>query len=434
MIFKKCKITLNGEQHVFFTDEYGLPITSDLTVNWASIYLNKEKGSTTIRSKETTATHLLFCIEHFIRNDIDIIDRVANPYYSNNKLKSILTFFELDAFCKACFLKQEVIDREQNTNIASFTAKDAISPALKSATFLQNKVTNNTAASRMRIMRDFIDYLFKRYHDHSTLNYIEEIRQDVVSHINREIKKAKPEKKKAVDIDKPIFDEEALHALFEITQVDHPENPFKRRDTQVRNRVIIDTLFDIGSRRGALLAAKITDLYDENLERIALENRVNTDDPRLHRPSHKTQSGQVAMEPQTMQLLKSYIENERDSYPESENHDFIFISHRGRSRGQPLAITSFNYIFEVLSKVISEKLGRPIKISPHQIRHHWNNQFSDDCEKAGLSNSETDRLRKAQMTWSAKSEMAEVYNIRHTLKKVREIKQSYQSKMFYGEE
>lgn len=43
MIFKRCKVTLNGEQHVFFTDEYGLPITSDLTVNWASIYINKEK-------------------------------------------------------------------------------------------------------------------------------------------------------------------------------------------------------------------------------------------------------------------------------------------------------------------------------------------------------------------------------------------------------
>lgn len=434
MIFKKCKVTLNGEQHVFFTDDLGLPITGNLTVDWASIYLNKEKASTTIRSRETTASHLLFCIEHFIRNDIDLTNRVANLYDSNNNLKSILTFSELDAFSKCSFLKQESIDREKNTNIVSFTSKDAISPALKSATFLQNKVGNNTAAARMRIMRDFIDYLFKCYHGHSTLNYIEELKQDVVSHLNREIKKAKPENKKAIDIDKPIFDEEALQVLFEISQVDHPENPFKKRDMQVRNRVIIDTLFDIGSRRGALLAAKTTDLHDENLERIELEKRVNTDDPRLHRPSHKTRSGQVAMEPQTMKSLKSYIENERANYSEAGEHDFIFISQWGKTKGQPLAITSFNYIFEVLSKAISSKLGRPIKIGPHQIRHHWNNQFSEDCEKAGLSFTEIDKLRKAQMTWSAKSEMTDIYNVRHTLKKVRAIKQTYQSKMYYREE
>ena len=72
-------------------------------------------------------------------------------------------------------------------------------------------------------------------------------------------------------------------------------------------------------------------------------------------------------------------------------------------------------------------------IGPHQIRHHWNQKFSEDTEAAGLSNTETDRLRKDQMTWSAKSEMAEVYNVRHSLKKVRDIKQRYQNKMYFGD-
>ncbi len=423
MNVKVDKVTINGVQHVFFTDELDLPITDNITINWASSYICKEKGHNTINSRETEAKHLLFSLKYFMTKGIDLTNRIESGKY--------ITISEVFEFSAHCFKKAKIIEQQTNSNVVSFSIKDFISPALKSATFEAEKVANGTAVARMTPLKNFIMYLHKRIHTNFTdadtvLNY-----DNTVRNLSLEIKKAKRENKKVIDIDKPVFDEEVLHVLFDITQVGHPENPFK--SAQLRNRTIIDTIFDTGVRRGALLQTKITDLRDENIERIIIENRINTDDPRKHRPTQKTQSGLIAIEPETMANIKKYIEEKRILYPDSENNDFIFISEWGNTAGQPLSISGFNYIFEVLSKAISKKLGRKVIIGPHQIRYHWNQTFSDDTEAAGLSNTEIDRLRKQQMTWSPKSEMAEVYNIRHSLKKVREIKQRYQSKMYYGE-
>ncbi|MEZ8602831.1 MULTISPECIES: site-specific integrase [Vibrio] len=423
MDFMINKVNVNGVQQVFFVDELGLPITDNITINWANNYICKEKEHNTIRSRETESAHLLFSLKYFITNGIDVTRRVESGRY--------ITFNEVLDFSTHCFKKAKVIQQQTSSKVVSFSTKDFLSPALKSMTFEAEKVANGTAAARMLSMKSFIEYLHKRIHTSFTdtdtvLNY-----KNTMRNLSLEIKKAKTENKKVIDIDKPIFDEEVLEALFDMIQVGHPENPFK--SGQIRNRIIIDTIFDTGIRRGALLQTKITDLRDENIERIVIENRVNRDDIRQHRPTQKSQSGQVAIEPEIMLNIKKYIEEERVKYPMSENHDFILISEWGTTAGQPLSITGFNYIFEVLSKAISKKLGRKVTIGAHQIRHHWNQKFSEDTEAAGLSNTETDRLRKDQMTWSAKSEMAEVYNVRHSLKKVRDIKQRYQNKMYFGD-
>ena len=90
----------------------------------------------------------------------------------------------------------------------------------------------------------------------------------------------------------------------------------------------------------------------------------------------------------------------------------------------------FNYIFEILSLALSKKLGREVKVTPHMIRHYWNTDFSEKAREAGISKTETERLRKLVMTWSAKSTMSDTYDMFDRLKQVRKIKQGLQNKLF----
>ncbi|GIU46244.1 transposase [Shewanella sairae] len=399
MHLKIEKITVNGEQSVFYTDGFGYPISGNLSVDYASNYICLEKSSTTIKSRETTARHLLFCLNYFIYNDIDIVNRVASGEF--------FSFFELDKFSNHCFLKQRIINKTKSSNIVSFTPKDSISPSTRKTTCRQNQVSNTTARERLRALRSYLEYLYERFYGFNSPTRLKEHYDNVIRHLNREVNKAKPNNTSVIDIDEEVFTQEVIDKIFEITLVGHPSNPFKR--SQLRNRVIIDTIFDIGIRRGALLNLKLGDIKDEETPRLDIINRINFDDPRKHRPTQKTQSGVIGTQFSTIRNLKTYIETVRDSYtsttkpsplyPKALEHDFIFISEYGTTKGHPLSITGFNYIFDVLSEAVG------VNIHPHLIRHHWNYNFTRQAEKAGLTSHETDKLRKHQMTWSENSTM-----------------------------
>lgn len=423
MDFKVDKVTINNIQHVCFVDGDDSPLTGSQVINWANAYISKEKCQNTITSQATEAKHLLVGLNYFFSKQIDLVERVSTGEF--------LTFSEVSDFARHSFKKTAVIKRDTKSQgkIASLSSKDVLSPGFKSATFEAERVANGTAVARMNSIKSFIEYLFKRLHTAFSGADTVINKNNTLRNLTLEIKKAKSENTKVIDVDKPIFDDEVLSAIFEITQPGHTDNPFRSR-SQFRNRLILDFIFDTGIRRGALLQAKITDLHDENIEYISIEKRVNNDDPRLHRPTQKTQPGVAPLEPELMKDFKEYIESIRVNYPKSEDHDFIFIAESGKTAGQPLSKTGFDYIFETLSLALSKKLGRKIKVTPHMIRHYWNFDFSEKAREAGISKTETERLRKLVMTWSAKSTMSDTYDMFDRLKQVRKIKQGLQNKLF----
>lgn len=416
------KVVINNVQHVCIVDNHGTPVTSNETINWANAYISKEKGHNTISSRETESVHLLFGLDFFFSQKIDLTERVSTGAF--------LTQAEVSDFSRHCFKKSADIKRDSHSHgkVVSFSSKDILSPAYKAATFREKSVANGTVSARMNSIKNFITYLNKRLHNQVndsdlTINYNNTHRA-----LSLEVKKLKRLNTKLIDIDKPIFDDDVIKNISEITTPDDISNPFRSR-TQLRNQLIINLLFYTGMRRGALLQLKTTDLRDENIEHIVIQNRVNDDDPRYHRPTQKTQSGVAPIDTALMNELKFYINNIRSTYPASENHDYIFISESGKTSGQPLSKTGFDYIFSVLSNALSKKTNRNIKITPHMIRHYWNLDFSEKAEKAGMSHNETESLRKTIMTWSIKSNSGEVYNIVHKLKSVRRIKQIIQDRI-----
>lgn len=120
--------------------------------------------------------------------------------------------------------------------------------------------------------------------------------------------------------------------------------------------------------------------------------------------ANKTKALSVPISRELMKLIKLYIETVRKSIPSAHEHDFVFISEKGKNIGSPM---SYNSIHKVI-KIFGDFLG--IALHPHLLRHKWNEVFEYKAREKGFSPDKIEDLRKYAMGWVANSEMASVYN------------------------
>lgn len=145
-------------------------------------------------------------------------------------------------------------------------------------------------------------------------------------------------------------------------------------------------------------------------------------DPRLERPSNKTKALSVSISSGLMKFIKLYIQTVRTENPAAREHDFVFISEKGTTSGQPLTYKSLQKIVDKFG----EALG--IKLHPHKLRHKWNEVFEDKAREYGLTPEKIEDLRKYAMGWVEDSKMASVYNEYQLAVTVADISARTQSK------
>jgi integrase len=71
--------------------------------------------------------------------------------------------------------------------------------------------------------------------------------------------------------------------------------------------------------------------------------------------------------------------------------------------------------------------GLPEELSPHVLRHTWNDRFSEFMDQSGATPEEEEKMRKQQMGWSDRSKMAATYTRRHTRRKTNEASLAMQA-------
>ncbi|WP_234915581.1 site-specific integrase, partial [Vibrio anguillarum] len=105
-------------------------------------------------------------------------------------------------------------------------------------------------------------------------------------------------------------------------------------------------LIDAGVRVGAVLKLKISDLVDDWSNPRFRLTRTPDDpsDPRLDPASNKTKALSVSISPDLMKLIKLYISTVRAASPNTHEHDFVFISEKGITSGQPLTYKAIHKI------------------------------------------------------------------------------------------
>lgn len=415
------------------TTGYSFPLVVRNGVFPACLYLNaylngnhnsplsKDKGRNTAqapafhtRKKYAYELKLLYC--HFALNNIDLVERVASGEFLSRE--------EVDDFIRACKFYADDEVTQENSNVISISDK-RIRDAIHATANSQPQVSAHTFRQRLIRLRAYIEYLYVCHHyDQAPTN--QKVKTDnqfnkFKLYINSFISDTRKNNTITKDAFESVIPTDKFFRLLEIIKESSSDNPFK--SSKLRNQIIMQILIDTGVRVGAVLKLKISDLVDDwgNPRFLLTRTPDDPSDTRLDPASNKTKALSVSISPDLIKLIKLYISTVRTTSPNVHEHDFVFISEKGKTLGQPLTYKAIHKIVKIFGDTIN------LKLHPHKLRHKWNEVFEDKAKEKGFTPEKIEDLRKYAMGWVEDSTMASVYNEFQLAVTVAEISSKNQS-------
>lgn len=175
----------------------------------------------------------------------------------------------------------------------------------------------------------------------------------------------------------PHAEKETFEKFLEVFNPESEQNPFKTYDLKVRNYLLVQLLFWTGARSGEILSLTLDDIdYDVNTPQIKIK-RTHDDvaDSRKHQPVTKTKSREIIIPSWLRDEIDYYISKIRSTFPASKNHPYLFVSHKGRSAGQPITNSTFyNRVIFTVKKIDLEGFKL---VKRHGFRHLFNENLSE---------------------------------------------------------
>ncbi|WP_219574746.1 site-specific integrase [Vibrio parahaemolyticus] len=415
------------------TEGYNFPLIVSSGVFPACLYLNaylngNHNSPLSVKKKNTSsqarafntlkkyAYELKFLYCYFNGQGIDLVKRVNTGEF--------LSVQEVDDFVRACKLYADDISTNKNSVIT--ISDKRIQDAIHATSNSQPQVTAHTLRQRLIRLRSYIEYLYVCHHyNQETTNTqagVDAQFNKFKLYINTFISGVRKNNTVVKDAFESVIASDKFFYLLEIIKESSTDNPFK--SSKLRNQIIMQIFIDTGVRVGAILKLKISDLIDDwNNPRFLLTRTPNDpSDSRLERPSNKTKALSVSLSPELMKLIRLYIQTARAERPASRLHDFVFISEKGATSGQPLSYKAINKVVDKFGTLLG------IKLHPHKIRHKWNEVFEDKAKEMGLPPEKIEDLRKYAMGWVENSKMASVYNEYQLAVTVADISSKIQAK------
>ncbi|ASG03221.1 tyrosine-type recombinase/integrase [Vibrio anguillarum] len=375
---------------------------------------SKQSPSFYTRKKYAYELKFLYCF--FIKNDIDLVERVATG--------SFLSMEEIDDYIRACKFYVDTEYDDKDSTVVSLTDK-RIRDAIHATSNSQPEVSAHTFNQRLNRLKTYIEFLYVCHH-YDKADTEQQISTDdqfnkFKVYISTAISTSRKDNTVVKDAFESAIPSNKFFEMLDVIQERSPNNPFK--SSKLRNQIIAQILIDTGVRVGAVLKLKVSDLVDDwDNPRFRLTRTPNDPtDPRWLPAANKTKALSVSISRDLMKLIKLYIETVRNSTPNAHEHDFVFISEKGKTIGKPI---SYNTTHKVI-KTFGAALG--IALHPHLLRHKWNEIFEDKARKKGFSADKIEDLRKYAMGWVEDSKMASVYNEFQLAVTVAEISSKNQS-------
>lgn len=202
-----------------------------------------------------------------------------------------------------------------------------------------------------------------------------------------------------------------VEILFDVFEVGSKANPFVGEANQFRNRLMFFMLFYLGIRRGELLNLQINDIDFRENELVIARRPDFKSDPRKDQPLVKTLDRRLPIKSTLVNDVHEYILRYRKNYGVAKKHSFLFVVHSsGPTSGRPLTKSAYDKIFARVRSIHPELAS----FSGHELRHHWNERFSElmDSQTPQLSEKEQEKYRSYLMGWKEGSGTAAVYNQR----------------------
>lgn len=292
------------------------------------------------------------------------------------------------------------------------------------------EVAGHTAANRVRAIRDYLDWLVRyrmaRYHSGAAegarlwddwMRCKDALDARVPSHKGRN-----------TIGQREGLPPEVVERLLGVTSPESPENPWKGEGTRVRNGLMVRWLLELGLRRGELLNVKIHDINFQSEELIVARRADDPEDPRKDQPLVKTRDRKLPLSPGLCSLTHDYITKTRRRIDGARRHPFLFIA---MGTGAPLSLSSLNDLFAELREAFP---GEFDAVTPHVLRHTWNDRFSETMDNAKVPEPEEERMRSFLMGWAPTSKTAWKYTRRHVRLKAQRVSLEMQARQVEGTE
>ncbi|WP_349655687.1 site-specific integrase [Xanthomonas sp. 10-10] len=217
-----------------------------------------------------------------------------------------------------------------------------------------------------------------------------------------------------------------VQELLRVTDPSCADNPWRDKHTRHRNALLVRWLLNLGLRIGEALGVRSSDI-DSRLGEVTIHRRADDpEDPRRNQPQTKTRARVLQLQKDLLTQTNAYILDHRSGLPKSKTHGFLFAASRS---GKPLTVAAAEKVFEVLRTACPDL---PKNLSPHLLRHTWNDMFSRQMDVAGVAPAEEQKYRSYLMGWSPTSDHAAVYTRRHIRRKAREASLAMQEKVLAG--
>ncbi|MBA6123573.1 tyrosine-type recombinase/integrase [Pseudomonas aeruginosa] len=290
------------------------------------------------------------------------------------------------------------------------------------------EVAGHTAANRVRVIRDYLDWLVRyhmaRYDSEATEG--ERLWNEWTS--CKEALNARLPRHKGRNTvgQREGLQPEVVEKLLNVTSPTSSENPWKGRGTCIRNALLVRWFYELGLRRGEVLNVKISDINFQSEELTVVRRADDPEDPRKDQPLVKTRDRKIPLSSGLCKLTHEYITNTRRAIEGARRHPFLFIA---MGTGAPLSLSGVNAIFAELRNAFN---GEFDAVTPHVLRHTWNDRFSEVMDIAKIAEAEEERMRSFLMGWAPTSKTSANYTRRHIRLKAQQVSLAMQSKQVEG--
>lgn len=218
-------------------------------------------------------------------------------------------------------------------------------------------------------------------------------------------------------------DVERVVALMDASSKDVP---WIMEHTKARNSLMLRWLLELGIRRGELLGVKTSDIcFQQNT--VLISRRADAkDDPRTRQPLTKTRARLLPISNDLADATYEYICRGRKVQTNALRHEFLFVA---SGSGKPLSLMAVNKVFATLRQKQPEL---PRDLTPHILRHTWNDRFSEAMDKAKVSEEQEKKMRSTLMGWSENSGAAATYTRRFVQRKAATALKTMQGGLHIG--
>ena len=404
-------------QKVLFSDGERLPILIDsksgMPDYWATLF-----SITRYRSKSLAANTIeqilrqLMLLNIFLNNEaINLDKRILQG--------KLLHLYEIENLCDLCKLYIKDITQTTKKTSTPKVPKLASLEKFRSTPSPKpiNTVASDTAGNRIRTIKEFLLWRANIHITHldekdDVFQILKESKALLDTNMTSRIPKASCDSH--TNTQKGLSPEE-ITLLFETINRNSKINPWKNTFTKIRNELLILWLYHFGVRKGELLSLKISDIDFKTQTFDLIRRADDSQDPRTNQPVLKTKERRLAIPQKILELTRDYIINHRALLPQAKKHEFLFVASKS---GLAMSLDTVNKVFSKLQETYPDGFKR---LSPHILRHTWNDNFSLMIEKNNTPESKEKKMRSYIMGWAETSNSAITYTKRYTKQKANEI-------------